>query len=95
MVRTGSSHIAVQTAASCVTFTYHVADVDGTRIRQERMMKRVKDLVCGMTIEPQTAAATSQYGGKTYYFCAPGCKVAFDRNPEEYISGHKEPEHGG
>jgi YHS domain-containing protein len=50
-------------------------------------MEKVKDLVCGMTIDPTTAAAKSEYKGKTYYFCAKGCKVAFDKNPEQYVSG--------
>ena len=49
-------------------------------------MEQVKDLVCGMMIDPGTAAATSEYKGKTYYFCARGCKVSFDKNPEKYIA---------
>jgi YHS domain-containing protein len=56
-------------------------------------MERVKDLVCGMMIDPKTAAATSECEGKTYYFCARGCKVAFDKDPEKYIKGRKEAEH--
>ena len=48
-------------------------------------MEKVKDLVCGMMIDPQTAAAGSEYKGETYYFCAKGCKVAFDKNPEKYV----------
>ena len=48
-------------------------------------MEKVKDVVCGMTIDPQTAAATSEYNGETYYFCARGCKVAFDKDPEKYL----------
>ncbi|TET13505.1 MAG: YHS domain-containing protein, partial [Dehalococcoidia bacterium] len=31
-------------------------------------------------------AATSEYKGKTYYFCAPGCKKAFDADPEKYLA---------
>ena len=27
----------------------------------------------------------SVYKGKTYYFCCPGCKPLFDKNPEKYI----------
>ena len=23
--------------------------------------------------------------GKTYYFCAPNCKVEFDKNPSKYV----------
>jgi Cu+-exporting ATPase len=58
-------------------------------------MEKVTDVVCGMMIDPQTAAATSEYRGQTYYFCARGCKVAFDRNPEKHIAGQNEAEHGG
>lgn len=46
--------------------------------------KMAKDPVCGMEVDEKKAAATSQYKGKTYYFCAPGCKKAFDENPEKY-----------
>jgi YHS domain-containing protein len=49
-------------------------------------MATVKDVVCGMDIESTTAAATSEYGGKTYYFCAPGCKKEFDQNPAKYAN---------
>jgi len=53
-------------------------------------MEKVKDVVCGMMIDPDTAAATSQHKGQTYYFCAGGCKVAFEKDPEKYISGRKQ-----
>ena len=53
-------------------------------------MEKVRDLVCGMMIDPKTAAATSEYKGQTYYFCAKGCKVAFDKDPEKYIKGQEE-----
>lgn len=44
------------------------------------------DPVCKMKVDEKTAAATSEYKGKTYYFCAPGCKTAFDNDPEKYLS---------
>jgi YHS domain-containing protein len=47
----------------------------------------VKDLVCGMDVDPKTAKWKTVHQGKTYYFCAPGCKVTFEENPEKYISG--------
>ncbi len=53
-------------------------------------MEKVEDLVCGMMIDPKTAAATSEYKGETYYFCARGCKVVFDQDPEKYIQGQGE-----
>jgi len=46
------------------------------------------DPVCGMEVDEKKAAATSEYKGKTYYFCAPGCKTAFDKAPEEYVKDH-------
>ena len=55
------------------------------------MATTVKDLVCGMDIDPATAAGKSEHNGQTYYFCSHGCKKAFDENPEKYIG--KEPEH--
>ena len=45
------------------------------------------DPVCGMDVEPKKAAATYEHQGKTYYFCAPGCKVAFSKAPEKYLQG--------
>jgi YHS domain-containing protein len=43
------------------------------------------DPVCGMTVDENTATIVSEYGGRTYYFCAPGCKKEFDQNPERYV----------
>lgn len=43
------------------------------------------DPVCKMTVDEKTAKITSEYNGKKYYFCAPGCKKAFDENPSKYI----------
>lgn len=48
------------------------------------------DPVCGMEVDPATATATSEYQGKTYYFCAVGCKNRFDKDPQSYI-GAQEP----
>ena len=45
-----------------------------------------KDPVCGMEVQEETAAGKSEYKGQTYYFCAPGCKTAFDKEPEKYVS---------
>ena len=51
------------------------------------MAELVKDLVCGMEIDPETAAGTSEHQGTTYYFCADGCKTDFDADPQKYIGG--------
>jgi Cu+-exporting ATPase len=46
----------------------------------------VTDPVCGMEIDPAKAAGRSEHGGRTYYFCSPGCKASFDEAPEEYAA---------
>ena len=43
------------------------------------------DPVCGMEVEPERAAGSSEYKGTTYYFCAGGCKDRFDTAPGRYI----------
>ncbi len=53
---------------------------------EEKEMAMATDPVCKMVIEEATAAATSEYKGQTYYFCAMGCKKAFDAEPEKYLS---------
>ena len=54
------------------------------------------DPVCGMEVDTASAAATSEYQGKTYYFCAPGCKKQFDRDPERFLTkDDAEKEHAG
>ena len=43
-----------------------------------------KDVVCGMQVDPAKAQGSSEYQGKTYYFCSPGCKAKFDANPAQF-----------
>jgi YHS domain-containing protein len=43
------------------------------------------DPVCKMTVDENSAVATSTYEGKKYYFCNISCKVDFDKNPKQYI----------
>jgi Cu+-exporting ATPase len=45
----------------------------------------VTDPVCKMQIDENKAAGKTEYKGKTYYFCATGCKTRFDANPEQYV----------
>ena len=50
-------------------------------------MAKVIDPVCKMEIEDSAAVAQSQHEGHTYYFCAQGCKRAFDNEPGKYLKG--------
>jgi YHS domain-containing protein len=42
------------------------------------------DPICKMTVDESTAKYVSEYKGKKYYFCAPGCKATFDQDPEKW-----------
>jgi len=53
------------------------------------------DPVCHMEVETETAEWTSEYQGKQYYFCAPGCKRSFDADPQKYLAGDAGGEHAG
>ena len=45
------------------------------------------DPVCGMTVDPPTAAGRYDYQGKTYYFCAVSCLDKFKADPEQFFRG--------
>ena len=41
-----------------------------------------RDPVCGMQVNEDRGAGTSEYQGQTYDFCSTSCKRQFDQNPE-------------
>lgn len=45
-----------------------------------------KDPICGMAVEEGPQAIKYEYKGTTYYFCSPGCRRAFEKNPEKVLS---------
>src|SRR6266705_2106335 len=47
---------------------------------------REKDPVCGMSVDPATAAVKLLYGGKTYYFCSARCAERFSKEPEKFLA---------
>ncbi len=52
-----------------------------------------RDPVCKMTVDENTASAKTDYKGRTYYFCAEGCKKTFEKEPEKYLEDSAEHEH--
>ncbi len=48
------------------------------------------DPVCGMDVEMEKPPGGKwEHDGTAYYFCAPGCNRAFQKDPEGYLSGGK------
>jgi len=50
------------------------------------------DPVCGMSVDPQRAAASTTYQGRPYYFCCKGCLAKFETDPEKYLHPQAKPE---
>jgi Cu+-exporting ATPase len=47
----------------------------------------VKDLVCGMNVDPIRTKHSIVHGGKNYFFCGAGCLEKFRREPGKYLAG--------
>ena len=56
------------------------------------------DPICKMDVDiDNPPGGESEHDGETYYFCAPGCKVIFDKEPDQYLtenSGVSDDTHG-
>jgi Cu+-exporting ATPase len=57
--------------------------------RKEEEMATVRDPVCGMDIDPASAAGSEEYEGATYYFCSQGCHERFRAEPEKYAGASR------
>ncbi len=80
------SPLAVWVTAVFITAICLVVYVGLIRLVQNGSVKQyAKDPVCDMMVDVATAKLTSEYHGETVYFCAAGCKRAFDRDPERYL----------
>jgi len=57
---------------------------------------KVKDPVCGMSVDPAKAAGRVDHSGKTYYFCSKRCMERFKQDPERFLTapGTAGREHG-
>jgi P-type Cu+ transporter len=57
----------------------------GAPDRDEVAGKR-RDPVCGMEVDPATAAGSTVHEGTTYSFCSKGCVKAFQADPSAYLA---------
>ena len=62
-----------------------IIDVETIEPTKETDMATVKDVVCGMEIDPNTAFSQMEYQGKTYHFCSKDCHTKFIAEPQMYI----------
>ncbi len=44
----------------------------------------VRDPICGMIVDENTAKLKTVHKGETYFFCMMSCKKAFDSDPDRF-----------
>ncbi|CAN5872300.1 XdhC family protein [soil metagenome] len=79
---------SIEHAEMAVAILAEIVSIKGMRHTQVEVAKLEEaiDPVCGMTVDVATARFSSEHGGKTYYFCAHGCKTDFDDDPESFLA---------
>ncbi|MEZ6242940.1 MAG: heavy metal translocating P-type ATPase [Phycisphaerales bacterium] len=55
-------------------------------------MQPHRDPVCGMKVDPATAAASVTHDGREYHFCSSRCADKFTADPEAYLSKPSRPD---
>jgi Cu+-exporting ATPase len=73
-------------AFGCSNSTTEPGQSAGAGQQAEAAKTTVVDPVCGMEIDPASAAGKSEYKGNTYYFCNEQCKKTFDADPEAVLN---------
>lgn len=73
------AEIAVAVLAELVAWRH-------ARAVPDRASAEAVDPVCGMAVAVEGAAATAVHEGVTYYFCCPGCRGRFQRDPDRYLA---------
>jgi Cu+-exporting ATPase len=58
---------------------------------KDRKTSVVIDPVCGMTVDPDLAAGSHEYKGKTHYLCSPHCLQKFRDDPERFLKKPAQP----
>jgi YHS domain-containing protein len=86
---------APQTVAASTPANGHASHSDNSQLPASILTMREQsrqepgeaiDPVCYMIVEIATARYKSEYDGQTYYFCAPGCKRTFEKNPKQFVT---------
>ncbi len=64
-----------------------------SKVREE--MRMATDPICGMPVDPKTAAGKHEYNGQSYYFCSRHCLAKFKEDPEKVLAQQQHGQHRG
>ncbi len=83
MVNIGSAQVWITVIVMTAVWAFfHVGLI--VLIQRSSRRQYAVDPVCEMKVDTATAKWISQHKGHTIYFCAPGCKRAFDKMPDKF-----------
>jgi Cu+-exporting ATPase len=85
----GDGHEAEIAPASCCGDEQHGRDHHGhshDHSAPAAAQHRVKDPVCGMSVDPHTSRHKAEHDGQLYYFCSAGCRDKFLADPGRHIA---------
>jgi len=51
----------------------------------------VIDPICGMKVDPKSAAGSQEHNGRTYYFCSSHCLMKFREEPARFAASRRQP----
>ncbi len=80
--RAGASKVRVEVSEE------HVAQASSLTQNKQEGSTMVKDVVCGMEVDPAKAAAKTDHKGQTYYFCSQSCHEKFMADPAKYAAAN-------
>ncbi len=63
-----------------------VVEVGGDDEEEITMSESTTDPVCGMSVDPTSAAASAEYDGREFHFCSTHCADQFRAEPDRYAS---------
>jgi Cu+-exporting ATPase len=67
---------------------------NGTALRSDMAtITTTTDPVCGMKVDPATAAGHSEWQDETYHFCSRSCKTKFDADPSRFVQPTNDADH--
>src|SRR5215203_6092836 len=64
---------------------------DGHDPSAQQASNLVKDPVCGMSVDPNTAKHRAEHAGHPYFFCSAGCRTKFVAEPAKYLEKDQAP----
>jgi Cu+-exporting ATPase len=64
---------------------------DGHHHQHAAGAEKVRDPVCGMSVDPSASKHRFDHGGETFHFCSAGCRTKFAADPARYLDKRETP----